>query len=138
MKFTAIHPKLLPEVWAHISPILNKAVSLNPEIIDISDVYVGALAGAYVVWVAIDEKSGEFVGAVTTRIITYPQANALAMDFLGGTRMKEWLHLAQDAVEEHAKRNNCKYLEAYGRKAWSRYLEPFGWDQAYTTYKKEL
>ena len=76
MKFTAIHPKLLPQVWVHISPILNKAVSLNPEIIDISDVYVGALAGAYVVWVAVDEESGEFVGSVTTRIITYPQATA--------------------------------------------------------------
>ena len=138
MKFTAIHPKLLPEVWAHISPILNKAVSLNPEIIDISDVYVVALAGAYVIWVAVDEESGEFVGTVTTRIITYPQANALAMDFLGGTRMKEWLHLAQDAVEEHAKRNDCTQLEAYGRRAWSRYLEPLGWGQAYITYKKEL
>ena len=138
MKFTAIHPKLLPEVWAHISPILNKAVSLSPEIIDISDVYVGSLAGAYVVWAAIDEESGEFVGAVTTRIITYPKANALAMDFIGGTRMKEWLHLAQEAVEEHAMRNGCNQLEGYGRRAWSRYLEPLGWGQAYITYKKEL
>ena len=131
MKFTAIHPKLLPQVWAHVSPILNKAVSLNPELIDINDVYIGALGGAYVVWVAVDD-------AVTTRIITYPQAKSLAMDFLGGTRMKEWLHLAQEAVEEHAKRNGCNQLEAYGRRAWSRYLEPLGWGQAYITYKKEL
>jgi hypothetical protein len=138
MKFTAIHPQLLPHVWAHIAPLLDKAISLTPKLIDLDTVYEGALADVYVVWAAIDDETNEFVGAVTTRIVKYPKSDALAMDFLGGTRMKEWLHLAQEAVEEHANRNNCKYLEAYGRKAWSRYLEPFGWDQAYTTYKKEL
>lgn len=138
MKFTAIHPQLLPHVWEHVAPLLNKAVKLNPELINIDDVLVGAKAGAYVIWVAIDEENGEFVGTVTTRIIPYPQSKGLAMDFLGGTRMKEWLHLAQDAVEEHAKRNECTHLEAYGRRAWSRYLEPLGWGQAYITYKKEL
>jgi len=138
MKFTAIHPQLLPHVWTHIAPLLDKAISLTPKLIDLDTVYEGALADVYVVWAAIDDETNEFVGAVTTRIVKYPKSDALAMDFLGGTRMKEWLHLAQEAVEEHANRNNCKYLEAYGRKAWSRYLEPFGWDQAYTTYKKEL
>tara|TARA_R100001463_G_scaffold42137_1_gene88521 strand:- start:4476 stop:4892 length:417 start_codon:yes stop_codon:yes gene_type:complete len=138
MKFTAIHPNLLPSVWPHVSPLLGKAVSLNPEVIDLDDVYAGALAGIYVVWAAVDEASGEFVGAITTRIITYPKTKALAMDFIGGTRMKEWLQLSQSAVEEHAKRNGCTHLEGYGRRAWSRYLEPLGWGQAYITYKKEL
>jgi hypothetical protein len=138
MKFTVIHPSLLPNVWPHVSPLLDRAIRLNPELLDLGDVYTGALAGAYVIWVAVDDETGEFVGAVTTRIIPYPQTKALAMDFLGGTRMKEWLHLAQEAVEEHAKRNGCSHLEAYGRRAWSRYLEPHGWGQAYITYKKEL
>lgn len=138
MKFTAIHPKLLPDVWPHVAPLLDKAVTLNPEIIDLGDVYTASLSGVYVVWVAVDEETGAFVGAVTTRILTYPKTKALAMDFIGGSRMKEWLHLAQEAVEEHARRNGCTHLEGYGRRAWSKYLEPIGWNQAFITYKKEL
>ena len=138
MKITPIAPQMLPDVWQHVAPLLDKAVSLNPELIKIQDVYEAALAGVYLVWVAVDEEKGEFVGVITTRIISYPRCKAMAMDFLGGTRMKEWLHLAQEAVEEHAKRNGCSHLEAYGRRAWSRYLEPHGWGQAYITYKKEL
>ena len=138
MKFTVIHPKLLPDLWPHVSPLLNKAVRLNPEIIDLGNVYAGALAGVYVVWAAVDETTGEFVGAITTRIITYPKSKALALDFVGGTRIKEWVHLGQEAVEEHAKRNGCTHLEGYGRRAWLKYIEPLGWNQAFITYKKEL
>jgi len=138
MKFQVIPPSQLSVMWPHVAPLLDKAVSLSPGKIVLKDVLDAAIAGAYLVWVAVDDDKGEFVGAVTTRIVYYPQGNALAMDFLGGTRMKEWLHLAQEAVEDHAKRNNCKYLEAYGRRAWQRYLEPHGWGQAYITFQKEL
>lgn len=138
MKISPIAAPLLPQVWPHVAPLLDKAVSLSPELIKIQDVYEAALAGVYVVWVAVDEESSEFVGVITTRIISYPRCTALAMDFIGGTRMKEWLGMAQEAIEEHAKRNGCSHLEGYGRRAWSRFLEPHGWEQAYITYKKDL
>lgn len=138
MKFTPIAPQMLPDVWQHVAPLLDKAVSLSPELIKIQDVYEAALAGVYLVWVAVDEEKGEFVGVITTRIISYPRTKAMAMDFIGGARMKEWLGMAHEAIEEHAKRNECSHLEGYGRRAWSRFLEPHGWEQAYITYKKDL
>ena len=138
MKFRLIPPDKLPLVWHHIAPLLDKAVSLSPQKIVIQDVLNAALHGVYFIWVAVDEEKGEFVGVVTTRILTYPRCRALAMDFIGGSRMKEWLPEAQKAVEEHGKRNGCKFLEGYGRRAWSRFLEPLGWKQAYITYHKDI
>jgi len=138
MKIVPIGAPLLPKVWQHVAPLLNKAVRLSPELIRIKDVYDAALAGVYVCWVAVDEDSGEFVGVITTRIIDYPQRKALAMDFIGGSRIKEWLGMAQEAIEEHAKRNDCSHLEGYGRRAWLKYLQPQGWEQSYITFKKEL
>ena len=44
MKFTAIHPQLLPHVWTHVAPLLDKAISLTPKLIDLETVYKGALA----------------------------------------------------------------------------------------------
>jgi len=138
MKIVPIGAPLLPKVWQHIAPLLNKAVRLSPELLRINDVYEACLKGVYVVWVALDEDSGEFVGVISTRIIDYPRRKALAMDFIGGSRIKEWLEMAQEAIEEHARRNGCSHLEGYGRRAWSKFLEPQGWKQAFITYKKDL
>ncbi len=84
MKITPIAAPMLPDVWQHVAPLLDKAVGLSPELIKIQDVYEAALAGVYVVWVAVDEEKGEFVGVITTRIISYPRCKAMAMDFIGG------------------------------------------------------
>ena len=35
----------------------------------------------------------------------------MAMDWIGGTRMKEWLPMAQNVISRYAKDHNCKYLE---------------------------
>jgi len=138
MKFTYITPDKLGKVWHFVEPLLNKAVSLSPEKIAIQDVLEGALHGVYLVWVAIDEENGEFVGAVTTRIIVYPRTKAMALDFVGGSRIKEWIGMGFEAVEEHARRNDCTHLEGYGRKAWERFIQPHGWKQAHITFHKEL
>ena len=49
----------------------------------------------------------------------------MAMDWLGGTRMKEWLPMAMKL----AYKDNNPHLEAYGRKAWKRWLGKYGWSQ---------
>ena len=138
MKIVPIGAPLLPQVWQHVAPLLNKAVRLSPELIRINDVYDAALQGVYLFWVALDEDKGEFVGVISTRIIDYPRRKALGMDFIGGSRMKEWLGMAQKPIDEHARRNDCSHLEGYGRRAWSKFLEPHGWEQAFITFKKDL
>lgn len=80
----------------------------------------------------------EAVAAVTTRIISYPGRKAMAMDWVGGSRMGEWLPMALETLEEYSKKNGCDHLEGYGRKAWGRWLEKYGWEPEYIAYRMEL
>ena len=136
MKFLPVPVEYLDEKWQDIKPILNKAVCLSPRKIDIEDVYTASKQGAYLVWTV--EEEDKVIAVVTTRMIYYPKGYAMAVDFVGGERMKEWLDMVHNTLEAHAKHNKCIHLEAFGRRAWGKYLEKLSWYPAYITYHKDL
>ena len=79
------------------------------------------------------------IGVVITNFKENIQnVEALAMDFIGGSKMKEWLPEAQRTLESFAKDNNCSHLEGYGRKAWKRWLDKYGWEPDYIAYRMEI
>jgi hypothetical protein len=41
-------------------------------------------------------------------------------------------------MERYARDNGCTHIEGYGRKAWGRWLQKYGWKPAYIAYKMEL
>ena len=92
-----------------------------------------------VLWIVVDhDKDDDIIAAITTKLIEYPQGRSMAMDWIGGTRMKEWLPMTQEVISRYAKDHNCKYLEGYGRKGWGRWLGKYGWKPDYIAYKMEL
>ena len=136
MKFLPVPVDYLETQWQYIEPILNKAVCLSPRKIDIKDVYEASKQGAYLVWTVQDE--GEIIAVITTRMVFYPKGYALALDFVGGDKMKDWIELVLSTLEAHARHNKCVSLEAFGRKGWEKILNKFGCKAAYTTFKKDL
>ena len=42
------------------------------------------------------------------------------------------------AMVHHAKHNGCTHMEGYGRQAWSRWLEKYGWKQDYIAFRMEV
>ena len=80
----------------------------------------------------------EVIAAITTRIIEYPGKRAMAMDWIGGSKMGKWLPVAQETLERFARDNNCTHLEGYGRKAWGRWLGKYGWNPEYIAYRMEI
>lgn len=126
----------LAGAWPVVGPMLEKAVKTAEHKLDIDDVFAGAQAGAYVVWVIL--LDGEAVAAVTTRIIDYPKRKAMALDWVGGTRMKEWFGPAMRVMKDHARHNGCSHMEGYGREAWMRWIGKEGWRPAYVTFNMEL
>ena len=136
MKFLPVPVEYLDDKWQYIKPILNKAVCLSPRKIDIEDVYTASKQRADLVWTV--EEEDKVIAVVTTRMIYYPKGYAMAVDFVGGKRMKEWLDMVHNTLEAHAKHNNCIHLEAFGRRAWGKYLEKLSWYPAYITYHKDL
>lgn len=123
-------------VWPEIDSVMRASVATTNGKFSMDDVLKGVLEDVYVLWcVFID---GELVAALTTRIIPYAERRGLALDWIGGTRMREWLPTAHEIMETHAKNNGCTHLEGYGRKAWGRWLAKYGWEPEYVAYKLEL
>jgi len=124
-------------VWKDVEKVLKKSVATAKDKSETIDVLVGILNGTYVLWVVMDEDDG-IVAAFTTRLIVYPQRKALVLDFVGGTRMKEWNDQLIDTMRKYANELGCSHLEGYGRKAWGRSLKKYGFYPEYIAYRMEL
>ena len=139
LMFTPVPTDYLDAVWSSVAKVLKKSVGTAKGKYEVDDLYPLVKNDELVLWIVVDhDKDDEVIAAITTRLILYPQANAMAMDWIGGTRMKEWLSMAQEMISRYAKDHNCKYLEGYGRKGWGRWLGKYGWKPDYIAYKMEL
>lgn len=133
---TPVPKRFLNAVWPDVVRVLGKSVATSRGKYDLSDVYNGILDDDYVLWVILDQD--EVVAAITTRIAGYPGQQGMALDWIGGTRMTEWLPMVQRVMSKYARDNGCTHLEGFGRKAWGRVLANYGWKPEYIAYRMEL
>lgn len=139
MKITAVNPELIDLVWDDIRDMLEGATDTAGKKFDVEDVRTQALQNIYVIWIIMDDNSdNKIVAAFTTRLVQYPKRMALAVDWLGGSRMREWIDDMNDIMFRYAKDLGCGHIEGYGRKAWGRWLGKRGWEPAYTCYEAEV
>ena len=124
-------------VWKDVEKVLKKSVATGQGKSETIDVLAGILTGIYVLWVVMDDDDS-IVAAFTTRLLVYPQRKALALDFVGGTRIKEWNDQLIDTMRKYANELGCSHLEGYGRKAWGRSLKKYGFYPEYIAYRMEL
>ena len=136
MMMSAVPKEAVSAVWADVARVMNKSVDTSNGKYHIDDLFHGIQNNLYVLWVIMEEE--EVIAAITTRIIEYPGKRAMAMDWIGGSKMGKWLPVAQETLERFARDNNCTHLEGYGRKAWGRWLGKYGWNPEYIAYRKEL
>ena len=137
MKVSLVPSKAVRHVWKDVEKILKKSVATAKDKSDTIDVLAGILNDVYVLWVVMDEEDS-IIAAFTTRLLVYPQRKALALDFVGGTRMKEWNDQLIDTMRKYANELECSHLEGYGRKAWGRSLHKYGFYPEYIAYRMEL
>jgi hypothetical protein len=136
---TAVPLEATDIVWGDVSAMLNKAIQTSGGKYHIDDIYMHIKKGYYNLWLIIDEKENEkVVAAITTRLIEYPSKRALAMDWIGGKRMYEWLPIAMEKLSSFAKDCGCSHLEGYGRKAWIKVLKKYNWKPEYIAYRMEI
>jgi hypothetical protein len=124
-------------VWKDVEKVLKKSVETAQGKSETIDVLAGILTDIYVLWVVMDDDDS-IVAAFTTRLLVYPQRKALALDFVGGTRMNEWNDQLIDTMRKYANELGCSHLEGYGRKAWGRALKKYGFYPEYIAYRMEL
>jgi len=136
---TAVPREAIDIVWSDVSNMLNKAIKTSGGKYHIDDIYHHLNEGYYNLWLIIDNKKDEkVIAAITTRIIEYPSKKAMAMDWIGGRRMMEWLPIAMERLTSFAKDCGCTHLEGYGRKAWSKILKKYNWNPEYIAYRMEI
>ena len=136
---TAVPREAVDIVWGDVSGLLNKAIETSKGKYHIDDIYRHINDGYYNLWLIIDDKENEkVVAAITTRLIEYPSKRALAMDWIGGKRMYEWLPIAMEKLSSFAKDCGCSHLEGYGRKAWIKVLKKYNWKPEYIAYRMEI
>ena len=134
--FTPVPKHLLGIVWPKVERYLAAAVKTAGGKCSVEDVKAGIESDVYLLWVVLD--GDEIIAAVTTRVVVYPQRNGMALDWLGGTRMKEWIGMVNDTVSEHARSHGCSHLEGYGRPAWRKFLHPHVWKEEYVAFSLVL
>ena len=136
---TAVPREAVDIVWGDVSGLLYKAIETSGGKYHIDDIYRNITEGYYNLWLIVDNKDGEkVIAALTTRIIWYPNRKAMAMDWIGGKRMMEWLPKAMEILTDYAKDCGCSHLEGYGRKAWSKVLKKYNWEPEYIAYRMEI
>lgn len=83
-------------------------------------------------------SSEEVVASFTACINNYPQGKIYTIDWVGGDRLNDWLPLALENIEKHAKFNGCTKVEGHGRKGWEKSLTKENWKAVAVTYEKDL
>ena len=124
-------------VWKDVEEVLKKSVNTVKNKAEMIDVLKGVFDDTYVLWVVMDEGDS-IIAAFTTRLLVYPQRKALALDWVGGTRMKEWEDQLISTMRKYANELGGSHLEGYGRKAWGRALKKYGFYPEYIAYRMEL
>ena len=82
---TAVPTEAVDIVWKDVSLMLAKAVDTSKGKFHIQDLYKDLLDGKYNLWLILDDKGDDkVIAAITTRIINYPNRNAMAMDWFVG------------------------------------------------------
>ena len=136
MRVSAVPKETVKYIWKDVERVLEKSVETAIGKMQMIDVLKGVLDDTYVLWVVFEGDN--IIAAFTTRVIIYPQRKSMALDWVGGSRMKEWLDIGMEKVVKFAVLNDCQHLEGYGRKAWSRALKKHGFYPEYITYRMEI
>jgi len=137
LKISSVPSEAVKHVWKDVEEILKKSVSTVKDKANMIDVLKGVFDDVYVLWVVLDEEDN-IIAAFTTRLLVYPQRKGLALDWVGGTRMKEWEDQLINTMRKYANELGCSHLEGYGRKGWGRALKKYGFYPEYIAYRMEL
>jgi hypothetical protein len=135
--YTPVPKAFVGAIWDEVVRVLGRSVATSRGKYSMEDLYKGIMAHDYVLWVVLDDD--KIVAAITSRVVRYSDTQqGMALDWIGGKRMTEWLPMVQRVMSKYARDNGCTHLEGFGRKAWGRVLANYGWKPEYIAYRMEL
>ena len=120
-------------VWTHVIPLLQPAIERGHGTATDRDLYEALVAGEAQLWACAFDEKVEL--SLTTKIVQYKRNRSLLIQYIGGGNLKEYLSFLPD-IEEWGKKNDCNFIELFGRKGWARILKD--WDDSVILLRKDL
>jgi hypothetical protein len=119
----AIEPGTARSIWPRVSDMIDMGFAACDEIMPV-DLVERIGSGKVMLWVAIEEDSGNIVAAMTTELVPMRSGLVCWMCQCGGDRMQDWkrFHIK---VEEYARAERCVRVVLKGRPGWERVLEGY-------------
>ena len=133
MIITAVLPDDIESVWHLINDYMIGAAKYTHGRFKVEDIKAQLLSNPrQQLWIAYDDK---IYGAVITEVLTYPQMKTLIMHFTGGVEFAKWHNEIISVLRSFAKDNNCKTIEAFGRKGWKRIFKNDGFSSNFMFFE---
>lgn len=118
----AVAPWDVRKAWILAGPLLAPSIALTKGAYEPDDVLRALEAREGQLWVAMTDTA--MLGAVASKIVTYPRKRSLYCPFVGGDigRLNEWWKPMFARLIEFAHVEECHRIEGAGRTGWARKL----------------
>ena len=116
--------------------LIAPAIKRQSKNITLSDIEGDIRGGNSVMWLIYVEDT--LTAALTTSVVRHPQRNTLRIEFMGGTRMRDWMSDAMKTFSDLAKKANLGAIEADGRIGFDKYVDASPFKEIYRHYVMEL
>lgn len=134
---TTIPPEHLPAVWPIVAPLLAPAMVYSGGRYDMRALFRSIRDKIVVLWV-VNTEDMVVRAAFVSRVASYPCRSFLAIDFLGGEALTEWVGDVDATLERYCTDAGLSGIEFYGRPGWGKPLKPFGWRQNIVLHEKDV
>ena len=109
-------PSDLDAFLPSVRKLLGKAVKRHERNVGMEDIISDLYAGRSALWLVYIGDT--LVAAITTSIVRHPRRKVLFIEFVGGSRMKEWMEYVLNMLAHVAKETGLEAIEADGRKGF--------------------
>ena len=131
-----ILPEFVDEVIEQALPLIRLGQKRAERNTGLDDIVDDLRAGGSILWlVYLDDK---LTATITTAIINHPRRSNFKIEFIGGSRMDEWVDDALAIFTRMATDGGCGAIEADGRKGFDKLCGKFNFQPIYTHFEMEL
>lgn len=122
--------------WPKVARWCDAALAHGGGLLALEDVKQAVENRDMQLWVIHEWR--ELKAVCVTEIRQWPRAKVLTAIIVGGEDMPRWVAALDDVLMRYAKSNDCKAVDAHGRRGWTKTLCALGWRDAVVTFAKEV
>ena len=120
----AVSPEQLGAAWPIIVPDVENIASRSRGRYLSDDIREMIASGDRLLWVALNESDGAYLGLAMAELHQYPRRKACRLVACTGRERARWLPLLS-GIEAWAKSVGCDVMESFARKGWARELSTY-------------